>query len=111
MINIREINNVEEFHNFIRENDNNLRIVKLGTPWCGPCKVLENTLLNLDITKLDNVLFAESNIDTDDTEEIGVELGIRGVPVIVFYKNGEELKRHVGVLQADEIYKIIDELK
>lgn len=107
---VRNLNSVEDFHEFINEQDGKLRIVKLSAPWCGPCRVLGETIRGLDSSKLGDTLFAEVNIDTDETEEIGVECGIRGVPVLLFYKDGSEVARTVGAVSAPDIYKKIEEL-
>lgn len=110
MITIREMKTVDDFHNFINEQDGKLRIVKLSAPWCGPCRVLGETILGLDANKIGDTLFAEINIDTDEAEQVGVECGIRGVPVLLFYKDGTELARTTGAIPASDIYKKIEEL-
>lgn len=106
----RVLKTVDDFHEFINEQDGKLRIAKLSAPWCGPCRVLADTIANLDATKIGDTLFAEINIDTDETEQVGVECGIRGVPVLIFYKDGKELARTTGAIPATDIYKKIEEL-
>ena len=110
MVTIRNLNSVNDFHEYIGEQDGKLRITKLSAPWCGPCRVLGDTIRGLDSEKIGDTLFAEVNIDTDETEEIGVECGIRGVPVLLFYKDGKEVARTTGAIPADDIYKKIEEL-
>lgn len=110
MITIRELRSVEDFHEFKSEKDGKIRIVKLMTSWCAPCRFLSETIRGLDSEKIGDSLFAEIDIDTDDTESVGFECGIRGVPVLIFYKNGEEIKRISGAVSADVIYKAIEEL-
>ena len=107
---VRNLKSVEDFHEFISEQDGKLRIAKLSAPWCGPCRVLGDTIRNLDSEKIGSTLFAEVDIDTDQTEEIGAECNIRGVPVLLFYKNGNELARTTGAISAADIYKKIEEL-
>lgn len=111
MISTRVLKSVDDFHDFVNEKDGKLRICRLAAPWCNPCKVLGETIRNLDPEKIGNTLFAEIDIDTDETEEVGVECHVRGVPVLLYFKNGQELKRSVGAVQADEIYKNINELQ
>lgn len=110
MIAIRELKSVKDFHDFRDGEGGELRCVKLSAPWCAPCRVLGETIRGLEGDKIGNTLFAEINIDTDETEEVGVECGIRGVPVLIFYRNGEELKRCNGMLPEADIYKAIEEL-
>lgn len=110
MIAFRELKSVEDFHAFIGSEGNELHIVKLSAPWCNPCRVLGETIKNLDKERIGNALFAEIDIDTDETEEVGVECGVRGVPVLIYYKGGKEVKRTTGVVPAEEIYNTIKEL-
>jgi len=110
MINIRELKSVEDFHNFRDLEGDELHCVKLSAPWCGPCRVLGETIRNLDNDKIGNTLFAEIDIDTDETEEVGVECKVRGVPVLIFYKNGEEVHRAVGNMTAEELYKLLQDI-
>ena len=107
---IRELRSVDEFHEFKSVNDGKIRVVKLMTTWCAPCRFLSETIRGLDEKKLEDVLFSEIDIDTDATEDVGVECGIRGVPVLIFYRDGEELKRLSGAVSADVIYKTIEEI-
>lgn len=111
MITVRELKSVDDFHIFRDLQGDELHVVKLSAPWCGPCRVLGETIRGLDKDKIGTALFAEIDIDTDETEEVGAECHVRGVPVLLFYKNGEELKRTTGALSADDIYKIINELQ
>ena len=111
MITIRELKSVEDFHTFRDMDGDELRVVKLSAPWCGPCKVLGATISGLDKDKIGTTLFAEIDIDTDETEEVGVECHVRGVPVLIYYKGGKEVYRSVGAVSADDIYKAINELQ
>ena len=111
MITIRELRSVDDFHTFRDLQGDELHVVKLSAPWCGPCKVLGETLRNLDKDKIGTTLFAEINIDTDETEDVGAEYHVRGVPVLLYFKNGEEVKRTTGVVTAEDIYKTLNELQ
>jgi len=111
MINIRELKSVEDFHTFRDLQGDELHCVKLSAPWCGPCRALGETIRNLNKEKIGNTLFADIDIDTDETEEVGAECHVRGVPVLIFYKNGEEVKRINGGIDADTLYKTIEELQ
>lgn len=110
MATIRELKSVDDFHAFRDLQGDELHCVKLSAPWCQPCRVLGETLRNLDTDKIGTTLFAEIDIDTDETEAVGVECGVRGVPVLLFYKNGEEVKRITGNVSASVIYDTINEL-
>ena len=108
MITVREINTVDDFNEFKDYEKETLHILKVGASWCQPCKMLTSTIKGLDSEKTLHSLLAE--VDVDEVEEIADILNIRNVPVLVYYKNGEEVKRTVGLVMADEIYKTIEEL-
>ena len=110
MIAVKELKSVSDFHEFKNESDGKLRCVKLMAPWCNPCRVLGETIKNLDKDKIGDTLFAEIDIDTDETEAVGEECKVRGVPDLLFFKDGEEVGRIVGLVPANTIYDKIKEL-
>ena len=65
MITVREINNYDEFNLFTDMDNDKLHVIKLGAEWCGPCRVMSNTISNLDENKVENVLFGEVDIKPD----------------------------------------------
>ena len=100
------IKNLDEFKKIIKENDT--VIIKATASWCGPCRALENTLKTLDKSNLNGALIAE--FDVDEAEEVSRELGVRNIPVLFFYKNGEQKDRILGNTQAGNIYGAIKKL-
>ena len=101
MATIRNITKAEDYRSFIENNE--VAIVKFGAQWCGPCRVLETTLANLDVTKLKGAALAEVNVDEEEMDDITAELNIRGIPVLIYYKNGTEYARSVGAVGESEI--------
>lgn len=85
-----------------------LSVIKYGASWCGPCRVLVPILESVS-QKFDDVNFGE--IDVDSQQEIAREQGIRSVPTIIFFKNGEIVDRLVGLQQADFYESKINSLK
>ena len=111
MITIREIKNLDDLKSFYNESPESLHIVKIGAPWCGPCRMMADTLHGLDIDKMQGALVADVNIDEDDNDAIATEYGIRNIPVTLFVKNGELVNKTVGALNAIAIYEKIEEFK
>lgn len=110
MIDIREINNKDDFNSFIETNKGDLHFIKFGTEFCGPCKLMENRIKNLDKEKIGNTLFSEVTICDDDTEALANEFAVTSVPVFVYIKDGEIKHRSVGAISSEELYKKINEL-
>lgn len=69
-----------------------MKLIKLSATWCGPCKMLSNTLKEVDLSGYEFV-----EIDVDEQRDIAMKYNIRGVPVLVIEDdNGNELRRTVG---------------
>ena len=111
MVNVKEINSYNEFNSFKGSNNNMLNIVKIGAEWCGPCRMMSDLIHGLDEDKVDGVLFSEIDIEGDGMDAVAVDYSIRNIPVLLFFKNGEMLHKHVGSLNADGIYNLINEYK
>jgi len=107
MINIRQIENIESYNSF-KENEKVVLI--FHADWCGPCRVLDNIVTKLDITKVNDFIFGEINVDDDFAEEITKEFSIRNIPVTTILKNGKEVDRIVGIFKAEDIYKKLNEV-
>ena len=111
LINIKEIKSYNDFNLFKNDDDGNLKIVKVGAEWCGPCRILSDLIHNLDEEKVKGVLFSEINIEDDDMDEIATEYSIKNIPVLLFFKNGNMVNKTVGLINKDEIYSTIDKLR
>lgn len=101
-----KINNKQELDQFIGNAGEDIAVVKIGAPWCGPCRVLEQNIEQVgDIAK-----FAEVDVDEAD-EELVEELHVRNVPVLLYYNNGEEVHRHIGLATKQDLIYEINRLK
>ncbi len=112
MINIKEINTKEELTSFLDYNKDDLHVVKFGADWCGPCKLIEQRILNLNPERIGNTLFAEISIDDQDGEqaEMASDYGVANIPVLLFFKGGEMVNRSVGALPSEKIYEAIEKI-
>ena len=62
-------------------------VVDFGAEWCGPCKVLDPILEEIAIENKDKVKIYKMNIDENPMTP--QKYGIRGIPTIMIFKNGE----------------------
>lgn len=102
MKNINEI----EYQEMI--NSDRLSVIKYFGTWCGPCRVL--TPIMEDVIK-DYPDINAGEVDIDAHPNLARKDGIRGVPTLVFYKNGKVLDRMVGLAPAQNYKVKIDSLK
>ena len=75
-------------------------VVQYFATWCGPCKMLKPVLEALS-TEMTDVAFFRSDIDLYRNQAI--EAGIRSVPTVVVYKDGEEVDRQSGYQPKERV--------
>ena len=101
--------NVLEINDLNFENE----VVKSETPflldfsavWCGPCKGLHPVVERLADEYKGKVRVGK--LDIDDSPKVAAQLGIRGVPTVVVFKDGKESGRHVGVANKETLVKLL----
>ncbi|MCQ2150763.1 MAG: thioredoxin [Bacteroidales bacterium] len=83
-------------------------MVDFWATWCGPCRVLGPTVDEVASDFDGRAVVAKCNID--DCEEVAVQYGIRNIPTLLFFKNGEVVDRKVGIVSKQEIESILEGL-
>lgn len=85
-----------------------LLVLDFWSAWCGPCLKLNPTIKALADKNLD-VAFGKVNIT--ENQDIAESFSITHMPTIIFIKNGNVLKKTVGLQSEAQLQKIINELK
>jgi thioredoxin 1 len=78
-----------------------VEVLKFSATWCGPCRVLAQTLKDVE---------GITNIDIDKDQETPRKYGIRSVPTMVFLKDGKEVHRQSGNMPLQMYQQILTEI-
>ena len=92
---VNEINE-ESFQTKVRESKGFVYVDFYAT-WCGPCKMLAPIMEEVSKT---NIVY---KMDTDNNMDLAQEFGIMSIPCVILFKDGEEVKRSVGLVSKEDI--------
>jgi len=76
-------------------NNDKLVLVDFWAEWCGPCRTLSPILDEIAEDYQDKLDVAK--VDIDQNQEYAVKYGIRNIPTVLLFKNGEIVDKQVGV--------------
>lgn len=80
-------------------------LVDFWAAWCGPCRTLGPTVEAVADQYAESVRVVKLNVD--ENPNIAQRYGIRGIPTLILFQQGEEKERIVGVVDQDEISQTI----
>ncbi len=83
-------------------------VVDCWAPWCGPCRSIAPIVEELATVYEDRVIVGKYNVDEDT--DLGSEYGIRSIPTLLFFKDGEMVDKHVGTITRDALTAKIESL-
>lgn len=82
-------------------------LVDFWAPWCGPCQQIAPSLEQIAVEYAGRLKVAKYNVDVSNA--VAAQHGIRSIPTLFLFKNGEVAARLMGALPKSEIAKRIDE--
>ena len=81
-------------------------VVDFYADWCQPCKMMAPLLDQLASDMRGELLVAK--LDTDSNPTMAVHYGIRGIPTLIVFKDGQEWKRQTGVVPPDRLAEMLE---
>lgn len=81
-------------------------LIDFWAEWCGPCKVLSPIIDEVSKDYEGRIKFAKLNIDENPNNT--QKFGIRGIPTLIIFKNGDKEETSVGVLSKSELTSFLD---
>ena len=82
-------------------------LVDYWAEWCGPCKMIAPILDDVAAAYEGKLTVAKMNVD--ENREIPAKFGIRGIPTLMIFKNGELAATKVGALAKAQLTAFIDQ--
>jgi thioredoxin 1 len=95
----------ENFESTISEG---ISVVDFWAPWCGPCRMIAPIIE--DLAEMYEGRVKICKVNTDEEQEIAIRFGIRSIPTILFFKDGQIVDQMIGANGINAFTHKIDKL-
>jgi thioredoxin 1 len=82
-------------------------LVDFWAEWCGPCKMIAPVLDDAATTYKDKLQITKMNVD--DNRDIPAKFGIRGIPTLMLFKNGQLAATKVGAMSKAQLTEFLEQ--
>ncbi|RZP10793.1 MAG: thioredoxin [Flavobacteriales bacterium] len=83
-------------------------LVDFWAEWCGPCRMLGPIIEELSSDYDGKAIIGK--VDVDSNQQFAAQYGVRNIPTVLIFKDGELVNRQVGVSQKNVYSEYIDAL-
>ena len=81
-------------------------LVDFWAEWCGPCRMLGPTVEAVAKEYASSATVVKLNVD--ESPAVAARYGVRGIPTLILFKDGQEAERVVGAVPKETISRLID---
>tara|TARA_Y100001949_G_scaffold174054_1_gene180792 strand:- start:708 stop:1034 length:327 start_codon:yes stop_codon:yes gene_type:complete len=94
-----------EFENQVIKSEKPI-LVDYWAEWCGPCKMIAPILEEISSEMSDKIIIGKLNVD--ENSQTPPKYGIRGIPTLMIFKDGNAVGTHVGALSKSDLIQFIE---
>ena len=83
---------------------NEVELLDFYADWCGPCQMMKPVMEDFEQVHPE---IKVTKVNIDEEEELAEKYGVSGIPCLVVVKDGEEVKRAVGMQSMKKLEKLV----
>ncbi|MCI9157292.1 MAG: thioredoxin [Lawsonibacter sp.] len=88
-------------------DEGRLTMVDFWASWCGPCQMLGPVIESLADKYEGKAVVGKVN--TDEEGELAMRYAVSSIPTVIFFKDGKEIDRKVGVMPPDAYVQVLEQ--